>query len=142
MPNASVVGTNYLFGVAAPALIEDTTGPLTLNLTASNVSAVGFDLGIFSGGTGTVTVFDGLTTLASISLNVVDESQLNTFFGYVGTSPITSVTIAPDAFSPGDAAPLALATNLQYSISAVPEPVSAALAACGLVFVFGVRRRA
>lgn len=137
LPNATVVGTNYAFGVAAQALIEDTTGPLTLNLTNSNVSAVGFNLAVFGGGPATVSVFDGTTKLASASLTVGDETQLTDFFGYVGTAPITSVTIAPTGFGQ----PLALANNLQYSVSAVPEPVSAALAACGLVFLAGVRRR-
>jgi len=137
LPDATVVGTNYAFGVAMPALIEDTTNhPLTLNLTDPSAVSVGFNLAIFSGGTGTVSVYDGTQLLASSTLSVADESNLSTFFGYVGTAPITSVTITP-----ADSTTLALATNLQYSISAVPEPMSAAMAACGFLFLVGVRRR-
>lgn len=136
LPNASVVGTGYAFGVASQALTEDPNATLALYVTDPSAVSVGFNVAVFGGGQGIISVFDGGTLLAQRTVSTVDETQFTSFFGYVGTAPVTEVTITPV-----DKSTVALATNLQYSVAAVPEPTSIALMLGGLLLFMAVVRR-
>jgi hypothetical protein len=132
LPNASVVGTHFAFGVASQALAGN-SATLAIGLTDPSTFAVGFNLAVFGGGDATVTVLDGSTILASTTVTTDDETVFDSFFGYVGTAPVTAVDITPV-----DTTTVALVDNLQFS---VPEPASAALLFGGLTGLAAIRRR-
>lgn len=134
LPNASVVGTMYAFGVASQAVVGNTSiGDVMIGLTDSHALDVGLNLAVFGGGLATVSILSGNTIVASIIINANDETMLNSFVGYTGTTPITAIDITP-----ADPSSFVLADNVQYS---VPEPASMVIMLGGVAVLAAARRR-
>lgn len=135
-----VIADGASFGAPSDWLADNTfNGNIDLLFNPS-VNAVGFNLSAgFNGGNMFIDIFDGATLLDSVSVATTALSDFSSFFGIDGLGSISNLKIVVN-----NGGNFVNIDNLYFgSNNSVPEPMSLALVAFGLLgAVVSTRRRA
>jgi len=133
---------NYINGTQSDWLCVPCVGGAAFSMSFTNVvqpliDAVGFNVGMAKAGHFSVQVFNGSTLLESGIFDANPYTSFDTFVGFYGLGPITSIRVDPI-----ENVGLGI-DNLTFGDppgDPVPEPMSLAILGAGLA-VFGAMRR-